>query len=247
MRTGRASVWSIALAFFLVSSLQAGASGKAKKTLTQLLMGKEVTALLQLPATKEGIDIEYSPDRKRMDERGLDLKNLTKWLKERGVGVESGEVVTITDLKIGGNLVEVHLGGGGMGRRGAKHTQETSPGFKRAGGSRINFRYGRGLSDRDIEPNVFLDFLGRVLEVTRIRDEWALRNVTPDMRRAIEARMVTEGMTYQMVLLSFGEAEQKKINESGPGALSETWYYMKEGHRWVVDFENGRVVRVQKF
>jgi hypothetical protein len=47
--------------------------------------------------------------------------------------------------------------------------------------------------------------------------------------------------------LSWGDPEQKKINESGEGKLSETWFYMRDGHRYVVDFLNGKVSRIQRF
>ena len=96
-------------------------------------------------------------------------------------------------------------------------------------------------------PDAFLDFVGRVLDVSPIREEAAKRDLPPEVRRAIEAKTVTEGMTYQMVLLSFGEPEQKKINDSQPGTLSETWYYMKDGQRWVLEFTNGKVTKVQKY
>jgi hypothetical protein len=229
-------------------SLLAGASDSAKRALHQLLLGKDVKALTQLPATKEGVDVYYTPpEGKNWDQRGLNVKELTKWLKERGVGVESNEVVTITDVKVGGDVVEIHLGGGGMGRRGSKHAQEATPGFKRAGGSRINFRYGRDITDADLQPNAFLDFVGRVLDVSPIREEAAKRDLPPEVRRAIEAKTVTEGMTYQMVLLSFGEPEQKKVNDSQPGTLSETWYYMKDGQRWVLEFTNGKVTKIEKY
>ena len=86
--------------------LWAGASDSAKRSLQQLLLGKDVKALTQLPATKEGLDIYYTPPaEKDWDQRGLNLKHLTKWLKQRGVGVESNEVVTITNVKVGGNMV----------------------------------------------------------------------------------------------------------------------------------------------
>jgi hypothetical protein len=236
------------LATMFPSVLLAGASGPAKQALTKLLLGKEVKALTQLPATKEGVNVYFTPpEGKNWDQRGLNVKDLTKWLKERGVGVESNEVVTITDVKIGGDMVEIHLGGGGMGRRGGKHAQETAPGFKRAGGSRINFRYGRGITDAELQPHAFLDFMGRVLDVSEIREEAARRELPPEVRRALEAKTVSEGMTYQMVLLSFGEPEQKKINDSLPGTLSETWYYMKDGHRWVIEFTNGKVTKIQKY
>ena len=234
------------LLFMAPSLLTAGTSGSAEHTLVQLLQGKEVKSLTQLPATKEGVNIYFSAEGKRYDERGVDLKELTKWLKEKGVGVEANEVVTITNVKVDDDKVEVHLGGGGEGRRGSNRAQETSPSFKRAGGSRINFRYNRGLTDADIAPEAFLAFVARVLDVTAIQGEIILRNAPPEVCRAIEAKTVAEGMTYQMVLLSVGEPEQKKINDNGSG-LSETWYFMKDGRRWVVEFQDGKVAKVRNY
>ncbi len=231
----------------LPGSLLAGTSRHTKRALTELLLGKEVKSLVQLPATKEGANIYYSREGKRIDERGMDTKDLTKWLKEKGVGVDTNQVVSITNVKIDDNKVEIHLGGGGQGRRGSKHAQATAPVYMRAGGSRINFRYGRDLTDADLEPRAFLAFMGRVLDVSEISQEASLREMPDEFRGAIEAQNVQEGMTYQMVRLSLGEPEQKNINETSDGHLSETWFYMKDGHRWVVDFSDGKVSRVQNY
>ncbi|MBZ5516161.1 MAG: hypothetical protein LAN62_15190 [Acidobacteriia bacterium] len=232
----------------LPSGLWAGASDTAKRSLEQLLLGKDLKSLTQLPATKEGLNIFYTPPAgKDWDQRGINLHDLTKWLKDRGVGVESNQVVTITNVNIHGDMIEVHLGGGGMGRRGSKHAQEEAPVLERAGGSRINFRYKRDITDADLQPNAFLDFMGRVLDVGALREEAARRDLPPEIRHAVESKNVVEGMTYQMVLLSWGEPEQKKISESGEGKLSETWFYMKDGRRWVVDFLNGKVAKIQQF
>lgn len=225
----------------------AGASGEAKRALTQLLLGKEVKSRLQLPATKEGIEVYYSKEGKHLDERGLDVKNLTKWLKERGVGVDANQVVTITDVKVGSDKVEIHLAGGGEGRRGSKHVQEKSPVYMRAGGSRVNFRYDRDIRDEDLQPEAFLQFMGRILDVSDISREAGMRSASEEFRGAIAAKDVKEGMSYQEVLLSLGEPEQKKIGDTSNGNLSESWFYMKDGHRWVVDFSNGKVSKVQKF
>jgi len=252
MMNRRAAFSSIVLLVLVLgcipSSLAAGASGEAKKALEKFLKGKDVRALTQLPATKEGVKVYYTPPSgKDWDQRGLNLKHLTKWLKERGVGVDANDVVTITDVEIGGDSVEVHLAGGGMGRRGSKHAQETDPGFKRAGGSRINFFFDRDVTDADIAPKTFLDFMARLLDVGSLRSEAALMALSPEERLALESKNVTAGMSYQLVLVAWGEPEQKKINESGPGKLSETWYYMKDGQRVVVDFTNGKVTGIQKF
>ena len=241
-------VGTILMAALAPVSLWAGASGAAKKSLERLLIGKDVKALTQLPATKEGVKIYLNPpEGKDWDQRGLNVKHLTRWLKERGVGVEANDVVTITDVKIGGDVVEIHLGGGGMGRRGSKHAQESDPGFKRAGGSRINFQYDRDITDADLQPSTFLDFMGRILDVSTIRGQAVLSELSPEARRAIESKNLAEGMTYQMVLLSWGEPEQKRINESGDGKLAESWFYMKDGRRVVVDFLNGKVAKIQTF
>ncbi len=161
--------------------------------------------------------------------------------------MEANQPVPITEVRIGGDKIEVHLAGGGQGRRGSKHANQKAPGYQRAGGSRINFRYGRDLTDADLEPKAFLAFMGRILEISDINKEADRRSVPEEFRSAVNAHDVQEGMTYQMVLLSLGEPEQKKINEATGSNLSETWFYMKDGHRWVVDFSKGTVSKVQKF
>ncbi|MEW5979144.1 MAG: hypothetical protein AB1898_25390 [Acidobacteriota bacterium] len=222
--------------------------GAARERLIQLLLGKEVQALVDLPATKEGTDIYFvPPERKRIDERGIDLEDLTKWLKEKGVGIEAHEWELITNVQIGKDKIEVHIGGGGQGRRGSKHANKVSPTVKRAGGSRINFRYQADLNETDLAPENFLRFMERVLDVSRIRFELTKKELPPEIRTAIDARTVKEGMNYQLVLMTFGDPEQKKINDSVDGKFSETWFYLKDGRRWVLEFLNGKVAKVSVY
>src|SRR5262245_38294997 len=65
----------------------AGTSEASRKALTRLFLGKEVKPLLQLPASKEGIDIYYSRKGDRIDERGprdvhLDLGLISLWSRK---------------------------------------------------------------------------------------------------------------------------------------------------------------------
>ena len=220
----------------------------AKAALNSALLGKDVRALLDMPAYKDGIDIYYVPkENKRLDERGIDLKEMSKWLKEKGVGVERDEWTTITEVKVDSDRIEIHLGGGGEGSGASKKAAKGGAGYKRAGGSRINFRYGRDLTDADIKTAAFLPFLGRVLDTDRIQAKLALQTLSPEMKAAIAAKTVTTGMTYQMVLLSAGDPDQKKVEDGNDDSLKETWYYLKDGHRWVVRFENGKVAKFTIF
>lgn len=228
--------------------LKASVSKKAEANFERVFLGKDAKSLLDMPAYKDGIDLYVNPkSEKRLDDRGIDLKELSKFLKEKGVGVEREEWVTITDVKVDSDRIEVQLGGGGEGRGASKNADKKGAGFKRAGGSRINFRYGRDLTDADIKTAAFLPFLGRVLDTDRIQAKLALQTLSPEMKAAIAAKTVTTGMTYQMVLLSAGDPDQKKVEDGNDDSLKETWYYLKDGHRWVVRFENGKVAKFTIF
>ncbi len=234
---------------FAAGPTYASTSKQAEEALSKVLLGKEVKPLMDMPAYKEGIDIYYThPKGKRSDDRGIDLKGLTKWLKAKGVGVEQGEDVMITNVKVDSDMVEIHLGGGGEGRRGSNHANKVGAGFKRAGGSRINFRYRRPLTDADIQPAEFLKFMGRILDVSAIEGQLDVQEMPAADQAAIDNHTVIDGMTYQMVLLSFGDPDQKKIEDStDTSTFKETWFYLKNDHRWILHFENGKVVQIQTF
>lgn len=230
------------------SRLLASTGSHPKDLLAKALLGKDVKALLDMPAYKDGIDIYLDPKaNKRMDDRGLDLKDLDKFLKEKGIGVARDQWITITDVKIDSDRIEIHLGGGGEGSGASKNAQKKGAGLLRAGGSRINFRYGRDLTDADLQIATFMRFLDRVLDVSRIQEKLDVQNIDPQLKEAIQNKQIVEGMTYQMAIMSAGEPDQKKVEDSTDDSLRETWYYMKAGHRWVVKFLNGQVVKVQIF
>src|ERR1700680_2283831 len=151
---------ALMLVLFLISPgiLLAEVSKQSKETLDKLLLGKDVKPLVELPATKEGLDIYLIPPHgKRVDERGLDLGAMSKELKSKGVGVEAQQWETITDVKVDSDRIEIHLGGGGEGRRGSNHANKVSAGYLRAGGSRVNFRYLTSVTDNELEPEAFLN------------------------------------------------------------------------------------------
>jgi len=242
--------WAVllGLAVGFLGTAQASTSKSAQEQLNTLLLGKDVKALVDLPAYKDGLDVYYVPrSNKRTDERGVDLEEMTKWLKDKGVGVDRDEWVSITNVKIDGDKVEIHLEGGGEGRRGSNHANKVGASYKRAGGSRLNLKFQKDLTDTDIAPQNILTFMARLLDVSRIEQKLQEKEMAPELRGAIEAHTVQENMTYEMVLMSFGDPDQKKVDESDDTNLRETWFYLKNGHRWVVRFDNGKVVKTQVF
>jgi hypothetical protein len=230
------------------SGSSASPSKRADGEFEKVFLGKDVKALLDMPAYKDGLDLYVDfKAKKQFDSRGIDLKDLSKYLKDKGVGVERDEWVTITDVKVDSDRIEIQLGGGGEGRSASKNTNKNGAGYKRAGGSRINFRYGRSLTDADLQIDAFMPLLGRVVDTSKIRGVEIPQDISPEFQEAVRSRNVIEGMTYQMVLISLGEPDQKKVDDSTDDSLRETWFYLKDGHRWVVKFLNGKVGKVQVF
>jgi hypothetical protein len=234
--------------FLSPAGLAASASKRAEGEFEKVFLGKDVKALLDMPAYKDGLDLYVDfKAKKQFDSRGIDLKDLAKYLKEKGVGVERDEWVTITDVKVDSDRIEVQLGGGGEGRGASKNANKNGVGYKRAGGSRINFRYGRGLTDADLQMDAFLPLLERIVDTSKLLGLEVPKDAAPEFQEAIRSRNVVVGMTYQMVLTSLGEPDQKKVDDSTDDSLRETWFYLKDGHRWVVKFVNGKVGKVQIF
>ena len=236
----RIAVW-VCLGLLLACRAEAAPSKRAILDFDNLFLGKDVKALLDLPAGKDGVGVVVNPrSQKHLDERGIELNDLWKSLKDKGVGVERDEWVTITDLKVNGDRIEVQLGGGVGGA-------SRDAGYKRPGGSRVDFRYGRAVTDADIQVDAFLPVLGRVLDGSRIRAAVIPRDAPRAIEEAMRSKGAAVGMTYQMVLTSMGEPDQKKVDDSTDDSLKETWFYLKDGHRWVVKFLNGKVGMVQVF
>jgi len=231
----------------LPRALRANTSEGARQALTKLILGKEVKALLQLPATKEGLNVYVGVEQsKRLDERGIDDASLAKCLRSKGVGVNANEWASATTVEVEYDRVEVYVMGGAEGRHGGRAVGAKAA-YQRAGGARINFVYNRQLYDSDLEPETFVRVMSRIFDVTQLQNQLAIAEFPLEFQQAIAENTVKEGMTYQMVLFSFGDPEQKKINDTADGSLSETWYYMKEGHRWVLTFTNGKVTKVQAY
>ncbi len=214
-QNGRIALLAAALLLALVQihvvQLHASTSEKAKVAFDKLLLGKDVKSLLDLPAFKEGLDLYINPKSdKRLDERGIDLKDLAKYLKDKGVGVERDEWVTVTDVKVDSDRIEVQLGGGGEGKSASKNAEKKGAGFKRAGGSRVNFRYGRDVTDADLQLEAILPLLNRVLDTGKIGASLVLNDVDPEFQDAVRAKDIVKGMPYKLVLMSAGEQDQEK-------------------------------------
>jgi hypothetical protein len=75
--------------------------------LRSALVGRQVMAKVDLPATRKGLD--YYPERSTT----FDNAKHQKRIRQSGIGVLAGDVVTVSKINVKGKYVEFHLGEGG--------------------------------------------------------------------------------------------------------------------------------------
>jgi hypothetical protein len=84
----------------------------AQHSLREAFEGKTVTVQIDMPATKDGIDIY--PERSTP----MDFASYQQRIKRYGVAVHKGDSILITKVLVKEKLIEFHLGGGGYGTFG---------------------------------------------------------------------------------------------------------------------------------
>jgi hypothetical protein len=102
-------------ALFLMSA--ALISAQTENDLKNYFEGRRVEAKMDMPATKDGIDIYPERDRE------IDYSRYSGRLRQNGVGVQEGDRIMITKIKVKDKHIEFQLGGGGYGTFG----DETTP------------------------------------------------------------------------------------------------------------------------
>lgn len=92
-------------------------SAQTENDLKNYFEGRRVEAKIDMPATKDGIDV--FPERTRQ----INYSRYSGRLKQNGIGVQEGDRIMITKVKVKDRHIEFQLGGGGYGTFG----DETSP------------------------------------------------------------------------------------------------------------------------
>src|SRR5262249_37678320 len=85
--------------------------GQSEGDLRAFFEGKTVVVKIDMPGTSEGVDIR--PEKKPE----IDYKVYLARLRKYEVAVKKGDSILLTQVKVKGDLIEVHLGAGGFTSR----------------------------------------------------------------------------------------------------------------------------------
>lgn len=97
---------SVSLA--LLSLAASPALAQSEAALKDAFMGRQVTLRVDMPASHKGVDLRF--------DRAVpfDLKENSDRIREHDAALQQGDVIQVTYIKVKGDLIEFHLGGGGF-------------------------------------------------------------------------------------------------------------------------------------
>jgi hypothetical protein len=222
------------------------------------------TMLQPLPASqkvKEALEVDRAG---RINE-----DKLRQTLANRGVAVQPGEIVQVTDVEFqreailfeingGGKKkkkwyerIQIQAGGpGGGGQVPTSGPQQTPPpsggeGPKLGQGSWILLSFAGALPDMTSED--VKKMLGGVMDFNRQSTTvpW-IETIPEEFRRAIEEKRVLVGMNKRMVLTALGRP-QRKVREVKGGQETEDWIYGNPPFVTFVTFVGDEVVAVKEY
>lgn len=92
----------------LVSVLAAPALAQNEEALRNAFMGRKVAIRVDMPASHKGVDLRFDRD------IPFNLKENSDRIREHDAALQAGDVIPVTYIKVKGDLIEFHLGGGGF-------------------------------------------------------------------------------------------------------------------------------------
>src|SRR5262245_14059483 len=85
-----------------------GAFAQNEEALRSALVGKTVTVKIDMPASHKGIDLRFDK------EEPFNYNEHSSRVREHDAAIRQGDRVTVTHIKVKGDLIEFQLGGGGF-------------------------------------------------------------------------------------------------------------------------------------
>jgi hypothetical protein len=196
----------------------AGASfAQSEAQLASALEGQYVVAKMDLPATKDGVDVYVG------NHPAVNMRDYAQRLKRYGTAVQSGDRIMVTKLKVKKDLIEVQLGGGGFGTLG-DNTNSSIP-VQTAAKSQRERDLERDLKDTD-DPRRQRRMREELdaLRQDREREDARLRasvSVAEEMRRqSIRAQALQGGSRFNLHY-EHGVPLEVLTTEAVMGALAE--------------------------
>ena len=165
----------------LLGLLASPALAQNEAALKNAFMGRQVSIRVDMPASHKGVDLRFDRD------VPFDLKENSDRIREHDASLKAGDVIQVTYIKVKGDLIEFHLGGGGFNWFSDTTTKSASSSGKTVRETDLEKEI-RNETDRDRKRRLERD-LEDLRRDRQARDDRANRDVEDYNQRARERDM----------------------------------------------------------
>jgi hypothetical protein len=210
--------------------------------LRKLLLDRQVTARVDFPATESGIDLS-------IDGR-WDAMKVQKSIADHGIGVTRAATASITDIKLSGKHIEIHLDGGGGAQKHATAAvayDSKSKADQGRRGSRIHLRFIEQLTAEDVELDHLLSYLEPLVDPALLRQDAQHAPSPSESAAGVKRGPIVRGMGVNDVVAALGLPRFKHV-DTRAGQPIEKWHYdLPDNKVRVITFQGGNVLTVEEF
>jgi len=229
----------------------AQASRDARYDILRTVLAEQASARIGMPFGDDGIDLSESGE--------LNQDKLDRDLKKNGQSIETGKVVTITNIGFGDNKIEVELDGGGKNKKSVLDRIQVGVGTggqtvpvgrddktTKAKGSKIVVHFAKKVPT-DLKPEQLKELLYPVLDFNKRNFmKTGIESLPVEFQEAVKAKEAKIGMDRSTVIMAMGRPDKKFRDPSKPNY--EQWLYYLRGLRATyVTFEDNVVVEIKVF
>lgn len=221
----------------------------AKFEILRTVIADQAAARIEMPFGTGGIELS--------DAGEVNRQKLARDITKNGQSIETGKVVTVTEIAFDDNKIEIELDGGGRNKKGFFDRLEVGMGSqttpvsrddpKKAKGSKVVLQFSKNVP-ANLTPDELKQLLVPVLDFNkRSFLKTGLESLPSEFQEAVKVKEAMIGMDRSTVILALGRPD-KKVREKTDGIESEDWIYFQRGLRaQFVTFENDAVVRIRQY
>ena len=230
-------------------SLPAQISRDAKFEILRTVIAEQAAARIALPFGNDGVDIE--------DSGQVNKDKLSADIKKNGQSIETGKVVTVTEISFDDNKIQIELDGGGKNKKGfldrievgvgSQTTPVTRDDVRKAKGSKIVLRFAKKVP-ADLTPDQLKQMLDPILDFNKHNFlKTGIDALPPEFQEAVKVKEARIGMDRSTVIMALGRPD-KKVREKVEGIDTEDWIYFQRGLRaQFITFEKDVVMRIRQY
>ena len=230
-------------------SLPAQISRDAKFEILRTVIAEQAAARIGLPFGNDGVDIEETGQ--------INKDKLSADIKKIGQSIETGKVVTVTEISFDDNKIQIELDGGGKNKKGfldrievgvgSQTTPVTGDDVKKAKGSKIVLRFAKKVPP-DITPDQLKQMLDPILDFNKRNFlKTGIDALPAEFQEAVKVKEARIGMDRSTVIMALGRPD-KKVREKVDGIDNEDWIYFQRGLRaQFITFEKDVDVRIRQY